>query len=172
MIVLDKLLPPRLLRLLSRSGLPRDLVWITPSLAQSGRFETRQAAHLAGEGIGSVLDLREEEGHDRATLTRPGLHYLRLPVTDGEAPSLEQLSRAADWVLAETAQDRRVLVHCRLGVSRSACLVCAVLLRMGYPLAEAYELVKRSRPSAAFGERQLKVLQAYQETLHTSSAAS
>lgn len=151
---------------------PADLVWITPFLAQSGRFETRQAAHLAREGTGSVLDLREEEDHDRATLTRAGLHYLHLPVTDGEAPSLEQLSQAADWVLAETARDRKVLVHCRLGVSRSACLVCAVLLRMGYPLAEAYELVKRSRPTAAFGQPQLEVLRAYQETLHTSSRAS
>jgi len=151
---------------------PADLVWITPFLAQSGQFKTRQAAHLAREGTGSVLDLREEEDHDRATLTRAGLHYLHLPVTDGEAPSLEQLSRAADWVLAETAQDRKVLVHCRLGVSRSACLVCAVLLRMGYPLAEAYELVKRSRPTAAFGQSQLEVLRAYQETLHTSSRAS
>jgi protein-tyrosine phosphatase len=170
-IVLDKLLPPHLLRLLSRSGLPRDLVWITPFLAQSGRFETRQATNMAREGIDSVLDLREEEGHDRATLARVGLHYLHLPVTDGEAPSLEQISLAADWVLAETARDRKVLVHCRLGVSRSACLMCAVLLRMGYPLAEAYELVKRSRPSAAFGQRQLEVLQAYQETLRTSSPA-
>ncbi|MGB6895698.1 MAG: sulfur transferase domain-containing protein, partial [Dehalococcoidia bacterium] len=109
--MLDKLLPPHLLRLLSRSGLPRDLVWITPFLAQSGQFKTRQAAHLAREGTGSVLDLREEEDHDRATLARAGLHYLHLPVTDGEAPSLEQLSRAAVWVLAETAQDRKVLVH-------------------------------------------------------------
>lgn len=170
--MLDKLLPPHLLRLLSRSGLPRDLVWITPFLAQSGQFKTQQAAHLAREGTGSVLDLREEGDHDRATLARAGLHYLHLPVIDGEAPSLEQLSRAADWVLAETAQDRKVLVHCRLGVSRSACLVCAVLLRMGYPLAEAYELVKRSRPTAAFGQPQLEVLRAYQETLHTSSRAS
>ncbi len=159
-------------RALLRGKQPADLVWITPFLAQSGQFRTRQAAHLVSQGIGSVLDLREEEGHDEATLARAGLHYLRLPVTDGDAPSLEQLTRAADWVLAETAQDRKVLVHCRLGVSRSTCLVFAVLLRMGFPLADAYELVKRSRPSAAFGDRQLEVLQAYEETLHTSSAAS
>lgn len=168
--MLDKLLSSLVPRLIRRSGVPRDLVWITPVLAQSGRFESRRAADLARRGIGSVLDLRQEVGHDPALLARAGLHYLRLPVVDWEAPSLQQLVQAADWVLRETAEDRKVLVHCRLGLRRSACVICAVLMRMGYPLSEAYELVKRSRPTATFNEPELEVLQAYQRKLQRSIA--
>jgi protein-tyrosine phosphatase len=163
-MVLDKLLS----LLVPKSGLPRDLVWITPVLAQSGRFEGRRAADVARAGIGSVLDLRGEAGHDPALIARAGLHYLRLPVVDRQAPSLQQLAQAADWVLRETAEDRKVLVHCRLGLRRSACTVCAVLMRMGYPLSEAYELVKRSRPTAAFEEVELETLQAYERRLQQS----
>jgi protein-tyrosine phosphatase len=133
---------------------PADLVWITPDIAQSGQFASREASALARLDIGAVLDLRAEGQHEPAPLGKAGLHYLRLPVPDHGAPSEEDLARAADWVLQETGDDRKVLVHCRLGQGRSGTLVVAVLLRMGYPLSDAVALGRgRSRPQAPPGRR-------------------
>ncbi|EEB08129.1 dual-specificity MAP kinase phosphatase Pmp1 [Schizosaccharomyces japonicus yFS275] len=43
--------------------------------------------------------------------------------------------------------NRRVLIHCQLGVSRSACLVIAFVMRtLGLPLSEAYDYVKQRSP--------------------------
>lgn len=144
---------------------PADLVWITPALAQSGRFASRQAVALARQGIGAVLDLRAEEGHDLAALRKARLHYLHLPVPDHGAPSQEELRRAAEWVLQELSDDRNVLVHCRLGLGRSVTVVVAVLLRMGYPLADAVELVRRRRAEVVLSEAQIAALRQYAASL-------
>jgi predicted protein tyrosine phosphatase len=144
---------------------PADLVWITTELAQSGRFASREAPMLARLAIGAVLDLRAEEQHDGPLLARADLHYLHLPIPDRAAPTEEELTRAADWVLQELAADRKVLVHCRLGLGRSVTVVTAVLMRMGYPLGEALALVRRRRPNAALTDDQLAVLQRYAASL-------
>jgi protein-tyrosine phosphatase len=144
---------------------PPDLVWFTPDLAQSGQFASRDAGALARLEIGAVLDLRAEAQHEPASLGKAGLHYLHLPVPDHGAPSSDELARAADWVLQEIGDDRKVLIHCRLGLGRSVTMVVAVLLRMGYPLSDAAELVRRRRPEAVLSEPQVALLQRYAATL-------
>ena len=146
---------------------PADLVWITTELAQSGRFASREAPVLARLSIGAVLDLRAEEQHHAPLLAKANLHYLHLPIPDRSAPTEEELTRAADWVLQELAADRKVLVHCRLGLGRSVTVVTAVLMRMGYPLAEAMALVRRRRPNAALSDSQLAALQRYAKSFGT-----
>jgi len=155
----------RLLSPILGAHAPPDLVWITPDIAQSGQFASREASALARIDIGAVLDLREEAAHEPAPLGRAGLHYLRLPVPDHGAPSHEDLARAADWVLQEIGDDRKVLVHCRLGLGRSVTLVVAVLLRMGYPLSDAVALVRKRRPDAVLSDDQVSVLRRYAQSL-------
>jgi len=140
---------------------PADLVWITTELAQSGRFASRDASALARLAIGAVLDLRAEEQHRVSLLAKANIQYLHLPIPDRSAPTEEELTRAADWVLQELAADRKVLVHCRLGLGRSVTVVAAVLMRMGYPLGEAVALVRRRRPNAVLSDDQVAVLQRY-----------
>ena len=144
---------------------PADLVWFTPALAQSGRFASRQAPALAKLAIGAVLDLRAEEQHRPGVLGKAGLHSFHLPIPDHGAPTEEELARAADWVLQEIGDDRKVLVHCRLGLGRSVTVVTAVLLRMGYPLSEAMDLVHWRRPNAVLSGVQEAVLHRYAESL-------
>lgn len=144
---------------------PADLVWITPDLAQSGQFASRQAPTLARLKIGALLDLRAEAQHEHAALSKARLHYLHLPVPDHGAPTEQELARAAEWVLQELGDDRRVLVHCRLGLGRSVTVVMAVLMRMGYSLSEAFDLVHRRRPEAALSDEQVAVLRRYAERL-------
>ena len=144
---------------------PSDLLWITPELAQSGRFVSREAPALRRLAIGAVLDLRAEERHRLAPLGKAGLHYLHLPISDRDGPTEEALARAADWVLQELGDDRKVLVHSQPGSGRSLAVVAAVLLRMGYPLSEAVTLVRQRRPEAVLSEANVAVLQRYADSL-------
>lgn len=142
-----------------------NFVWITPALAQGARFRPSQVEALARAGIGSVLDLREEDRDDESALAAHGIRFRHLPLVDLQPPTQEQLEAASSWVLEEMAADRKVLVHCRAGVGRSIAVVSAVLLRMGYTLPQVYDQVRRRRPAAAFTQSQMETLGRFAEAV-------
>jgi len=155
----------RLARRLPRPAGRAKLVWITPSLAQGPRFAASQAGAMARSGVNSVLDVRKESRDDEALLARHGLRLCHVPMTDRAPPTQKQLKQAVDWVMGELAGDRKVYVHCQSGVGRSVCVACAVLMRMGYGLPEAYDAVRRKRPEAVVSEKQVESLQRYATSL-------
>jgi rhodanese-related sulfurtransferase len=142
---------------------PDDLFWITAELAQSERFSSRAAAALGRYAIGAVLDLRADERHDLAPLGKAGLHYLHLAVADEGAPTLEELSRAADWARQEMGDDRKVLVHCR-STGASLTVVGALLLRMGYTMADVVPLLQE-RCGSGLSEAQSAALRRYADAV-------
>ncbi len=158
------------LRLLRRAlplpGRRPNFVWISPALAQGARFKPSQVEALARAGIGSVLDLRAEDRDDEARLAAHDIRFRHLPLVDRQPPTQEQLEVASRWVLEEMGADRKVLVHCSSGVGRSVAVVSAVLLRMGYTLPQAYDLVRRRRPTAAFTQSQMEALHRFAEAMH------
>ncbi len=156
-------------RRLPRPGSQPTLAWITPSLAQGPRFTRAQVAGLARSGVSSVLDVRKEASDDGDLLAAHGIHFYHVPMVDLAPPTLRQLRRAVDWVMKELANDRKVFIHCQSGVGRSVCVACAVLVRMGYDLSQAYEEVHRKRPEAVVSERQLRALRRYADSLSSGS---
>ena len=143
------------------------IAWITPSLAQGSRFTRAQVGALAHSGVTSVLDVRKEARDDEALLAQYGLHLCHVPMTDRAPPTQSQLKRAVKWVMGELADDRKVYIHCQSGVGRSVCVACAVLMRMGYGLPQAYEAVRRKRPEAVISEKQVEALHRYADSLST-----
>ena len=155
----------RLARRLPRQARRAKLVWITPSLAQGPRFAASQAGAMARSGVSSVLDVRKEARDDEELLAQHGLRLCHVPMTDRAPPTQKQLKQAVDWAMAELAADRKVYVHCQSGVGRSVCVACAVLLRMGYSLPQAYDAVRRKRPEAVISDKQVESLQRYAASL-------
>jgi len=144
------------------------LAWITPSLAQGPRFTRAQVSALPRSGVTSVLDVRKEARDDEALLAQHGLCLCHVPMTDRAPPTQRQLKRAVEWVMGELADDRKVFIHCQSGVGRSVCVACAVLVRMGYGLPQAYEAVRRKRPEAVISEEQVEALRRYADSLRPS----
>jgi protein-tyrosine phosphatase len=118
-----------------------------------------------------VLDVREEARDDDDLLAQHGLHFCHVPMTDREPPTQRQLKRAVEWVMGELAEDRRVFIHCQAGLGRSVCVACAVLLRMGFGMADAYEAVRRKRPEAVISDAQVEALRRYAESLPAGPAS-
>ncbi|KAM9704978.1 dual specificity protein phosphatase 16 isoform 2-T2 [Menidia menidia] len=79
----------------------------------------------------------------------PDSCFLRVPVHDSFCERiLPWLDRALTFIGRAEASGGRVLVHCLAGVSRSATIAIAyVMRREGLPLEEAYRFVKDRRPS-------------------------
>lgn len=139
-----------------------DVSWVTDTVAVGRAFEPGQVPRLAAEGISAVVDLREEAVDDAKLLIRHGILLLHLPSTDGHAPSQDQLTQGVDWVRAQIAAGRKVLVHCAGGIGRSPLLVCAVLVREGHTAQQALEKVRTRRWQVAPNDRQLEALLAFE----------
>ncbi|XP_061618680.1 dual specificity protein phosphatase 16 isoform X3 [Phyllopteryx taeniolatus] len=79
----------------------------------------------------------------------PDSRFLRVPVNDSFCDKiLPWLDASLDFIEEAKASDACVLVHCLAGISRSATIAIAyVMKRMDMSLDEAYRFVKEKRPS-------------------------
>jgi protein tyrosine phosphatase (PTP) superfamily phosphohydrolase (DUF442 family) len=138
------------------------LYWLTYHLAiapQPWRHEW-QAIHAAG--IRCVVDLRSQTQDDTAALTSLNMTFRHLPIVDGEATEQATLLELTDWILEQQASQGPVLVHCREGRGRSAMVGCAVLIRMGVPLSEAYRVVRHARGQhVSLSDEQVEALEVF-----------
>ena len=143
------------LQRLAARALRAKFAWITPQLIQGPTFSSKHAHLLLELGIDSVLDLREPDGHDASTIADANVHYYHHPMREFEPPMLAQLEEGVRWSRAEMAAGRSVLVHCRIGKSRSACMACAILIGQGHQLSSAIQTVREARPEMILTEEQL-----------------
>ncbi|RGB36093.1 protein-tyrosine phosphatase-like protein [Rhizophagus diaphanus] len=73
--------------------------------------------------------------------------YLRLYVSDDPKGKIEKFFESSNSFIHEANQESgRVLIHCWAGVSRSATLVLAYLLKQGLTYLDAYNYLKEKRP--------------------------
>ena len=88
------------------------------------------SAELRAQGIGAVVNCTKEgAGGTPCGHEAEGIHYCRVSVDDNEgADILSFLGVVADWISAHRAAGTGVLVHCEMGVSRSASVVIAALM--------------------------------------------
>ena len=78
--------------------------------------------------------------------------YLHLQVEDGglDDAIIPAFDKAIDFAKQTKAKRGKVLVHCFMGINRSAVCACAILVKLeGMSLAEAYEHVTQCRPQVS-----------------------
>lgn len=118
-------------------GVPGFAHWkVTPRI-RAGRnpLTERDVAELAALGITHVLDLREEgEWHGPGrygeeaieAMQRHGLVRRHVPMRDFSVPAEPALGEAVGWIEEVLDEPRRRLyVHCRAGLQRSATVLIA-----------------------------------------------
>ncbi|MDF7670717.1 phosphatase PAP2/dual specificity phosphatase family protein [Orbaceae bacterium ESL0721] len=114
----------------------------------------------------SVLDLTSEFPRSRATQK---LAYYCVPMLDLVAPSELILKQAVEKLEELRITDGTVLVHCSLGLSRSALVVTAWLLQH-YPtltVTEAIEQVRNARQQIIFTPEHLDLLERWKKNITT-----
>lgn len=116
------------------------MITIRPWLLISKYRETLDNELLARAGIGALL-------HLAAQVEPPGIAALYLPVEDGEPFEEATLRQGVDFVLAQRAAGKAVLVACGAGISRSTSFAIAALKEAeGLPLLAAAREVRRLHP--------------------------
>ena len=132
---------------------PTGFVWIEQgAVAGSGYPASRaQVAWLAKKGIGSILSLTEDPlpAEWAAGL---GLALRHVPMEDHSPPPFGAMEEGAEFVEAQRALGKAVVVHCLAGEGRTGCVLSAYLIRTrGVGAAEAMSILRSLKP--AFVER-------------------
>lgn len=116
------------------------MVTIRPWLLIGNYRETLDGDLLARAGVGALL-------HLAARVEPPGVTTRCMPIEDGEPFDAATLRRGVDFVLAQRAAGRVVLVACGAGISRSTTFAIAALKEAeGLPLLAAASAVRRRHP--------------------------
>ena len=97
-----------------------------------------------------------------------GIDYYRVDVEDMSKEPLEEfLEEATDFIYQWTSQNLPVLVHCRAGVSRSASVVLAYMVRFGnFTLNDAFVYLRAARPAVTPNLGFMEKLVAYEEEIN------
>lgn len=113
---------------------------------------------LNDRNIGFILNVSNEIDN----FFPADFHYMNVKVDDvDEAQLIREWDKTFRFIATASEHNKSCLVHCKMGISRSAATVIAFLMKKyGWNLNEAYEFVKQRRtcvrPNAGFME-QLRV---------------
>ncbi|XP_026779859.1 dual specificity protein phosphatase 14 [Pangasianodon hypophthalmus] len=136
---------PAVPRLMAEPGsLLGGIAQITPTLFLSRGAVASNRGLLLSKGITCVVNATIE----LPNFNWPNVEYVKVPLADApHSPIALYFDSIADKIHSVGQKRGAVLVHCAAGVSRSASLCLAYLMKYhGVSLAEAHAWVKARRP--------------------------
>ena len=110
--------------------------------------------------LGIQIEINLSQENNELPPKDMGVGYVWLPVADGYAPSLAQLSIGTSVMHEAINAGKKVYIHCRNGHGRSPTLIAAYLIRhKKMSLEEALKLIYEKRPESHVEDSQLKGLE-------------
>ncbi|MBH25079.1 MAG: hypothetical protein CMH57_11615 [Myxococcales bacterium] len=121
---------------------------ITPTLTLGARPGPEHVAALKEAGITHVASCLGEAARPKVAFLQPHFHTLFLTVHDGVHEEItSMLPELSEFAAQASRGDSRLLVHCEVGVSRSATMVIALLMeRERGRFFETFRDVRARRP--------------------------
>jgi hypothetical protein len=107
-------------------------IWITDSLAVGqAPMSHADLDALRRQGVTAVLNLCAEFCDLHWIESEAGFDVYYFPIPDEEAPDLQELEKALDWLDEVIYLGKKALIHCRHGIGRTGTVLNAYLLRKG-----------------------------------------
>jgi hypothetical protein len=120
------------------------LLWLAPACNDWGPLFLRH-------GLTAVIDL--ESGLDCGIPVHPDkVIYVYFPFADEDVPSLHKLHAVARLGADLVRSRERVLVHCQMGLNRSALVAGLVLVHNGMAGTDAVARLQQRRPGALYND--------------------
>lgn len=122
---------------------------ITPTLSLGGRPRPDQLDALRAHGVTHVVSCLDERERPKVTFLGDAFDTLFLPLRDGVDEDLAGAFTGFFDFVDRAGPKSRVLVHCEVGVSRSATLATALVMRSDrLRFHEAFREVRARRAQA------------------------
>lgn len=131
---------------------------INPNYYRGSQPSGQDVVSLAGIGVKTVIDLRNDDDRDSAEsnlVEKAGMKYVSIPMTTHEVPSPEKLAKFLK--LVNDPENQPVYVHCVEGRHRTG--VMTAVYRMtgeGWSPTQAFQEMKEFRFGADFLHKEFK----------------
>jgi protein-tyrosine phosphatase len=122
-----------------------QLTWITDDLAVG--HAPMSYADLDGigkQGIDAIVNLCAEYCDLHEIEEKTGFEVYYLPIPDENAPNMDDIEKALNWIDEAIHMGKKILVHCRFGIGRTGTFVTAYLVKKGCSLKVARKKMKHS----------------------------
>jgi len=88
------------------------------------------------------LDLTEE----KAICQSMGIEFISFPIPDRDVPSsISETIKISQSLLGQITNGKKVTIHCRSGIGRSALIAASILVCFGISPNIAYKMISKSR---------------------------
>ena len=146
------------------------LSYITPSLLLSSLPLPSDVFLLHQNHVTAVVNMCYEYAGPTAEYKKYSIEQLHLPTFDASAPALEDIERAVAFLKKKIHDEGgKVLVHCKGGRARAACVATCYLISQGMTLDQAISLLVAQRRVVERVITSYAVIQEYAEK-HTAKA--
>jgi hypothetical protein len=142
------------------AGMPMPYVHLERRLNQGGPLSAYddELPELYAAGIRAVVSLLNIPS-DKPVYGLAGFAFLCLPVSDGGAPTIEQVREFNTFVNGQRAIGNPVAVHCEAGLGRTGTVIAAYLVSNGESPETAIARVRAAESKAIETEVQIRFLQ-------------
>jgi len=122
------------------------LTWVTNQLAVGhAPMSYDELRAIREQGVDGIVNLCGEYCDLHRIQEDFGFEVYYLPVQDNEAPSLQEVEKALQWLDEAIYLRKKILVHCKLGIGRTGTFVTSYLLRRGFTMKLARQKLKKTR---------------------------
>lgn len=113
------------------------------------------------QGVKSIVTMTEEALPESWT---KDTKYLHVPTEDLNAPEIEQIEEAVDFIHERINNNAPVMVHCAAGIGRTGTILACYLIKyQKYSAKKAIEKVRNERPGSIQSQQQEIVVGLYEK---------
>ena len=142
---------------------PTNFSWlINDKLAGCGMPTTYDELNwVLNQGVKSIVTMTENSLPETWTQK---VEYLHVPTEDLNAPDMDKIDEAVDFIHERINNNQPVMVHCAAGIGRTGTILACYLIKYKqYSAVNAIKKVREERPGSIQSERQEFVVGLYEK---------
>jgi protein-tyrosine phosphatase len=121
---------------------PRGGDWLDDELKALAKAGVNVIVSLLTADEVAELELQDEQ----RLCGDHGLRFISFPIPDRGVPfSIPEAAQLIDVILKDLWAGKAVVIHCRMGVGRSALIAACLLKSQGMGVDEAFSMISRAR---------------------------
>lgn len=145
-----------------------DFNWILNDVAVGNIRAGRNLTDLKMNGFSAIVCVIPNLPYPVETYRKNGFSLFHIPIDDSPDVDIEKwFDDASDFIMANRLMQKKILVHCHAGMSRSVSLTCAFLMNLfRCNDIKALYWIRDKRPCIAVNSGFLRQLASYSRRLN------